>query len=227
MRQRLLPTLILLVACDGAPRASVSDSASWNRFPRVVPNTCTGESCSTQFTAVACAEVRLRTAQSDTASLGPTVRLNDTVNVTQTDLHLEAPGVVVFRSAHVLEKEDHEGEPRPAVDTLRFRAGDTLYLLHHIQLGQWQAVFRDTSRQITDGFWFADRTLPGVGGSIASDSGIAIARSYPKTSTWWHVSLRDGSKGFWKFEHGAWERGLKPEGKYWEIDCQGRSAALR
>jgi hypothetical protein len=219
--------MLMFVACDGAPRAPVSDSAMWNRFPRVVPNVCTGESCSTQFTAVACAEVRLSTAQSDAASLGPTVRLNDTVHVTQTDLHLEAPGVVVFRKAHVLEKEDHDGEPRPAVDTLRFVAGDTLYLLYHIGLGQWQAVFRGTSRRISDGFWFADPALPGRAGSMASDSVIAIARSYPKTSTWWHVSTGDGLKGFWKFDHEAWQRGLKPEGKYWEFDCQGRSATLR
>jgi hypothetical protein len=150
------------------------------------------------------------------------VPINDTVHVTQTDLHLEAPGLVVFRQAHVLEKEDHDGEPRPAVDTLRFVAGDTLYLLHHIELGQWQAEFRGARHRITDGFWFADRALPGHAGSTARDSAIAIARSYPKTSAWWHVSLRDGSKGFWKFDYEDWRQGLKPEGKYWEMDCQSR-----
>src|SRR5688500_12570876 len=39
-----------------------TDSVPWDRYPRVLVNGCIGETCSTRFEAIACREVRLRTA---------------------------------------------------------------------------------------------------------------------------------------------------------------------
>jgi hypothetical protein len=245
--KRLIPFLALIVACQPTPDVPASDtvqptaapqsaevrepdptpapvadadSVPWNRYPRVLANMCIGETCSTKFPAVACREVRLRTAPSDDAPLDVTVALKDTVNVTQTDIHLEAPGVVVFRRAYVHDSHDVDGEIKPASDTLRFAAGDTLYLLRYYSLGSWLVAFRDKKYDwFSDGFWYADSETPGLLGSSARDSSVAVARSYPKTSTWWHVALEDGRRGFWKFDMDAWREGLKPEGKYWEVDC--------
>src|SRR5687767_8837465 len=101
---RFLPFLTLIVACQPTPKVSVGDTAistatpqsaappkpdttttlvadadsvPWNRYPRVLANMCFGESCGTNFPAVACREVRLRTAPSDNAPLDVTVALHD------------------------------------------------------------------------------------------------------------------------------------------------------
>lgn len=207
---------------DATPAAGTADSGSGTQPARVLADDCMGESCSSRFPAVACREVQLRTAASDTAALGATVAQNDTVDVTQSDLHLEAPGVIVFKKAWVYDKVDVDGEIMPATDTLHFAEGDTLYLIRYLSLGGWTASVRGKPYEISDGFWFADDRAPGYLGSSRRDSSIAVARSYPKIATWWHVSLRDGRRGFWKFDGDRWREGLKPEGKYWEFNCQGK-----
>lgn len=247
--KRLVPFLPLIVACQPTPKVSAEDSSTpraapalagpatvdttvlvtdadsvpWNRYPRMIANMCFGESCDTSFPAVACREVRLRTAPSDNAPLDVSVPLNDTVNVRQTDLHLEAPGVVVFRKAHVIANDNGDDIKVPRRDTLRFAAGDTLFLLRYYELGTWQAAVRGRKYDISDGFWFAGE-MPGRMGSYSdTDSSVAIARSYPRVSEWWYVALRDGRRGFWKFDADAWREGLKPQGKYWEFDCNGNN----
>lgn len=236
--KRLLPLLtFLIIACDRVPKPAsgdlrisdttgpakrdATDSASWNRYPRVVANTCVGEACETGFPAIACREVRLRTAPSDSAPLGVTVPLNDTVSVTQTDLHLEAPGVVVIRGPHVADHVDFNNERTPVTDTLRLVAGDTLYLIRYNSLGSWDVAVRGKTYTITDGFWFG-RHIPDMLGESSRDSSVAVARSTPRTVTWWHVSLGDGRRGFWRFDLDSWAEGMKPDRKYWENDCSGK-----
>ena len=227
----VLALLMLMVACDNRGKPKLSDTAlkptpapSIAGYPRIVPNACMGESCTTSFPAIACQAVQLRMTAADTASLGPHVPLHDTVQVTQTDLHLEAPGIVVFRGAYVLDdEEDDDGNKHPLADTLRFAAGDTLHLVQYIGLGRWEVKLRGESHVISDGFWHTPENMGDVLGGSSPDSSVAVARSYPRISTWWDVQLRDGRRGFWKFHHETWREGLKPEGKYWEQDCRSGS----
>jgi hypothetical protein len=246
---RVIPLLLLIGACREAPKptpdsgesaaapSAVAPAATPNgatgattltldaafpvRYPVVEQTSCIGESCDTAFPAVACRSVQLRTAPADTASLGPVIALNDTVDVTQTDLHLEAPGVVQFLAAYVHNRDSNgDGAPTPAKDTVRFSAGDTLYLVRYIGQGWWDAVLRNKQYRISDGYWYSS-DLPGQLGTFSLDSSVAIARSYPRVATWWHVSIRDGRQGFWKFDQERWREGLKPHRKYWEFDCNG------
>ena len=168
-----------------------------------------------QFEAVACRDVPLRTAPFDTAAFGDTIRRGDTVSVVQTDLHMESPGIIVFRKAYDLDWESGEDGRYPASDTLRFAEGDTLFLLRYIGLGRWQGAFRGRKVMLSGGFWFAADSVEGsMIGSSTSDSSVAVAQSYPVLSSWWHVEPKLGHRGFYKERE--WRQGLKPEGKYWE-----------
>jgi hypothetical protein len=194
-------------------------SVPWNKYPRLRPNDCAGEACDIRFPAVACAEVQLRSAPSDNAPLDIVVPRNDTVLVTQTDMRLESPGVVVFRKAWTYDRVDTDDGLLPGSDTVHFAAGDTIYLLRYYGLGNWEAAVHGKRRAISGWFWFSEDML----GTFNSDSSIAVGRSSPKVSTWWHVSVKDGRRGFWKFDSDGWRTGLKPDAKYWEGDCNGNS----
>jgi hypothetical protein len=194
-----------------------SDSVAWNRYPRVMINECIGEACSMRFQAIACRDVVLRSAPFDTAALGDTIRRNDTITVLQTDLHMESPGIVVFRKAFDLDYVNGDEGAYPADDTLRFAVTDTLYLLRYRGMGFWQGALRGRKVLLSDGWWFASDSIEGgfLGSASSDSSAAAVARSYPVVSDWWHVALEGGRRGFWRNDV-DWREGLKPEGKYWE-----------
>ena len=172
-------------------------------FPIVFEASCEGEGCQTSFEARACAAVELR-ARSDAAS--PVVaRLaeGDSVPVRRTDLHIVQPGIVVVKKAIVRKSEPSmdDDQPMPRSDTLRFAAGDTVYLLQYEQLGWWSYWWKGKSIDGA-GFWGAvgDGDALGV---RASDTSQAVARSQPVIERWWLLGDDTHSMGWWRADSAA------------------------
>jgi hypothetical protein len=163
-------------------------------MPMVFPRMCEGESCDVEFPALACAAVELRSAAADTAPIVARIATGDTVNVRTIDLHVVKPGLVILRRDFALDWAD-DGEQRyPAKDTLRFNAGDTVYLLHYESLGSWTWWHRG-HLQSGNEFWAgpAHEKLGGV--TQSDDSSVAVARSHPRRASWWRVELPSGAPG--------------------------------
>jgi hypothetical protein len=184
---------------DTAPPLPAVSQASAQRpgMPMVFPRTCEGEDCGVEFPALACAAVEFRSAAADTAPVVAHVAKGDTVNVRSIDLHVTEPGLVVLRRDFALDWAD-AGEGRfPAAATLRYAAGDTVYLLHYNELGSWTWWYRG-SVQSGNEFWAgpAHERLGGV--TRSRDSSVAVARSHPWRETWWRVELPSGASGWWR-----------------------------
>jgi hypothetical protein len=167
-------------------------------YPHVYEGACEGESCVATFDGLACRDVRLRTSPHDTSGTALMVRKGDTVGVRQ-DLHLMAPGIVLIRADFTRDSAPDESDNQgPATDTLRFKAGDTLFLLAYEQLGHWLGAWHGRVVRVTE-FW---RGLDD--GSVGSgwprrDSAIGVALSHPRTVRWWRVTLRSNRVGWWRY----------------------------
>jgi len=165
--------------------------------PVVFPQTCEGESCEVQFPALACAAVELRSAPADTASVAARIAPGDTVEVRTRDLHVLEPGRIVLRRDFALTEWQGEGGRHPRSDTLRFAAGDTVYLLRYIEVGAWTWWHRGRL-QDGDEFW-AGPLGDGPGAAThSSDSSVAVALSHPIRADWWRVEPRSGRAGWWR-----------------------------
>ena len=165
-------------------------------LPTVFPRTCEGEDCEVEFSAFACAGVELRSAAADTAPIVARISKGDTVNVRSIDLHLVEPGRVVLRRDFALDWVDDGEVRRPATDTLRFAAGDTVYLLHYDALGSW-TWWHGGRVQSGNEFWAGpvNERLGGV--TRSDDSSVAVGLSHPRRQYWWRVEQPSGTSGWW------------------------------
>jgi hypothetical protein len=190
-------------------------------MPLVIERFCQGESCSVEYPALACAPVELRAAAADSAAVVARVRRGDTVDVRTRNLHVLEPGRVVVRRDFALTWDvDAEGDRSPRQDTLRFTAGDTVYLLHYHELGSWAWWHRGRTASGSE-FW-AGPEDGDLGGAIFSDdASLAVGLSQPRTEDWWHVVPRSGRPGWWRADTLDGLMSI-PAMQKWSDDCPNR-----
>jgi hypothetical protein len=196
-----------------------ADSSGHLVFPIVLVNACEGEDCETQFTALACDDAVLRSASSVRAPRVARITRGDTVEVRRTDLHIIRPGIVVLKRAYVLDSEasdDPDQSRIPRTDTLRFAAGDTLYLLRYLELGSW--LWWHGRPSSGSEFW-AGPAGEGYGGAThRSDSSLAIARSQPEVDVWWLIERQGATSAWWLRDSRGSIRSL-PAMQHWGEHC--------
>jgi hypothetical protein len=144
---------------------------------------------------VACSSLTLRERDAATAPVTGTLRAGDTAVVTDGNLELLAPGVVVLQRDTLLATDD--GAPR--IDTLRLARGDTVYVLEYRELGHWTLWYRG---RLTDGveFWNGPgQAYFGVG----RDSLPGRSLRAPVTMTWLHLRGAGSAQGWWLRHHQA------------------------
>lgn len=178
-------------------------------MPRMFHDVCQGESCGIQLTVLACTTLTLHADASDSAPVTGRVAARDTVRVRHRDLHLVAPGVVRIRKSFVLDWDGGlEEERTPRADTVRFTAGDTLYLLHYEELGRWRWWNRGRVSS-GDEFWQGALTAHNAGTPV-TDSSVAEILSRPVLEEWWRVEGPAAVSGWWHVAH-ARERAVDLE----------------
>ena len=193
--------------------------ASTDSFPAIHEESCEGESCMARFPVRACRDVALLAQPLDGADVRLALRAGDSADV-RTDVHLRRPGIVILRRDFVLSDDVEVTDPRysePREDTIRFAAGDTLYLLQYGELGSWVAWFRGTRLYLME-FW---------GGEVQAERGprdsaqaeVAVGVRAPDIAYWWRVTLPDGRMGWWRNDESS---ALIPAGEYgakWGWEC--------
>jgi hypothetical protein len=187
-------------------------------FPIVFASACEGEDCETSFPALACDNAVLHGAPNGNAAIVARVTRGDSLVVKRTDVHVLHPGIVVLKQAYVLDADRAEdGEaPHPRADTLRFAAGDTLYLLRYLALGEW--VWWRGRVSAGSEFW-AGPVNGRLGGAMDSaDSSRAVARSQPAIQDWWLIQRPGGAVGWWLRDSLPSIRSI-PQMRHWEEHC--------
>src|SRR6266545_6268316 len=117
------------------------------RMPYIVEDECDGEGCIRSGTWAACSELVALRQKRPSAPVVFTIHAGDRFTSLTTDLHVEVPGIVVFR--HPMSNR-----PRPEgdqVDSIAFTPADTLYLLNSIGEGYLIWWFRG---QAAEGYQF-------------------------------------------------------------------------
>lgn len=185
-------------------------------YPIIYKNSCVGEICGAERVVLACADVPLHESASKDSPRSLMLKKGDTAVAGQ-DLHVIAPGIVVLKRDFVLDHViSEEGNRVPLADTLRFVAGDTVFLELYGQLGIWNARFRDRKLFIEE-FWGAPKKWDRLGGA-GTDSTSAVLRSEHYMDTWWPMQLADGRTGWmfkdpevdwtiirWRYTYNRWE----------------------
>ncbi len=167
-------------------------------LPRRLVGACEGEDCQYGYAVVACADLALRSGDSAGAPVVGWIAKGDTATVVTGNLWVLAPGVVVLRRDYVLASDEGEEGPIPRVDTLRFQAGDTVYVLEYGQLGEWEWWYKGRlsgGQEFWDGpsqraFRAGAEALPGHSLSVSH-------REY-----WLQLRASGGTQGWWReIEH--------------------------
>ena len=155
-------------------------------MPYIVKNACEGEGCARSGTWAACADVAARREKRLGAPVVFTVHGGEKFTALTVDLHIEAPGMVVFR---------HPMSNRPAeaneVDSIAFTPADTLYLLNSHGEGYLVWWFRG---QAAEGYQFwrdidADEVT-----KYPADTAVLVRR--PNTTRWVHARNAAGQEGW-------------------------------
>ena len=200
------------------------DRAGHPILPIVLRGACEGESCAGSFVAHSCMATALRATPSAEAPIVLRLAAGEFVQVRR-DLHVRAAGVVVVQRDFPLTRDDAEDDVVPRSDTVKFARGDTVFVLHYMELGRWAWSHR--GRLYDSGeFWSAapDQDL----GSKMGSSADAKALSTPKREDWWKVTRRNGSSGWWLRED--YDEALQSVEymQKWGDDCtQARARAAR
>ena len=194
------------------------DRSQWRpRMPMVRVGSCPGEDCTYGSLVTACQDLPL--AASDSIRAKPAcvvVHKGDTVTLVTGNLHLLEPGIVVMRRDYAItdifdESSDYKAA-RP--DTLRFYAGDTVYVLNYLELGAWDWWYRGKPGS-GDEFWtgaFQRSYGPG------DDQRPAVAISKPHGEWWYKLQVDTGSEGGWiRGGRGRWvDRKFIPLNSDWK-----------
>ncbi len=174
-----------------------NDTARHPPLPYIVRGSCEGEDCSYGYEAVACKFVDLMASDTTNKTVVGKVKNGDTVTVQTGNFHVVSPGIVVMKRDYAITDKMDEGTSYgPRQDTLRFFAGDTVYVLDRGELGWWTWWYRG-KRQSENEFWsgpaqtaFGDEELP------------AVSFSRPRGQMWYQVRTKSGVEGWWEWEHG-------------------------
>jgi len=173
------------------------DRSRWRpKMPMVRVGSCPGEDCTYGNLVVACVDLPLFAADSLGAKQsGVTIRKGDTVTLVTGNLHLTEPGIVLIkRDYEITEYSNSEGGPRqPRPDTLRFFAGDTVYVLDYLELGDWNWWYRGNAGA-SEEFWTGvlQRSYgPG------DDQRPAISVSKTRGEWWYKLQVNQQDEGGW------------------------------
>jgi hypothetical protein len=150
-------------------------------LPRIIKGYCESEDCFYPWHPRACRELTLYKADSAGAAIAGRIAAGDTFTVENSNLHILAPLKVVFSKAYAItESYDIDGPHGPRPDTVRFAAGDTLYVFerelfrtwwYHGMLGHGQPFWNSTD-EVSQG----------------------------RTIMWYQVTRADRSQAWWKRE---------------------------
>jgi hypothetical protein len=166
-------------------------------IPRIVKDFCPGEDCGYPHELIACRQLVLYSTDSTGAAQVGHANARDTITVETGNLHIRAPGRVVFKKDYAItQRFDGEGSPiGPRRDTsARFAAGDTLYLLESEFPGLITWWYRG---KLGRGFRFWPRR-----GAEDSDDGTSAAVQLSETMAvfWYRIKTSTGASGWWKNE---------------------------
>lgn len=202
--QRPTPTLValdpsLVIDTTVSDTGLRLDARGRPRLPITYANGCEGEDCLTSFRAVVCAQAVLRQRPSIGAPFVASVQEGDTIHVDRVDFHVVSPGIVVIKRPVVLDRYHGIADDKvhARTDTLRFAAGDTVYLTRYGELGWWSYVWRGQERS-SESFWGTPPDSEALAmGVVSSDTSRAAARSQPTREYWWLVSQAGEVRGWW------------------------------
>lgn len=156
-------------------------------MPYIVKNACEGEGCARSGTWAACRDVAaLRETPLD-APVAFTIHRGDKFTALTIDLHVEAPGMVVFRHA-MSNAPEREGDQ---VDSIAFTPADTLYLLNSHGEGYLVWWFRG---QAAEGYQFWRDIHEDEVTKYPADTAVLIRR--PKTIAWVRARNAAGQEGW-------------------------------
>jgi hypothetical protein len=145
--------LALISAALLAPSPAVAQTSLRNPAPPtpwIASGTCPGEGCTFDEAWTACTTVVARKEKRPDASPAFILHRGDQVRVVTGDVHVDVPGMVVFRDTLTYVPEP--GVPS-SHDTVRFARTDTLYLLNYLGEGSlvWWLHGRADTGQV---FWW-------------------------------------------------------------------------
>ena len=178
---------------------------------------CPGEDCTYGNLVTACESLPLVATDSVGAKpTGVVVHRGDTVTLATGNLHLIEPGIVLVKRDYAItdvvdESADYKA---PRSDTLRFVAGDTVYVLNYLELGAWEWWYRGKPGS-GDEFWtgaFQRSYGPG------DDQRPAVAISKPRGEWWYKLQVgTDGEGGWMRGGRGRWiDRKFIPLNSDWK-----------
>jgi hypothetical protein len=149
-------------------------------LPRIVPDGCAEDGCGFPWQRFACHELALRATDSDDAPLVGKIAAGDTFTIESSHLQIVAPAKVLFRKDYAItEAYGIDGAHGPRPDTVRFAAGDTLYVFEHgEEFTRW---------------WY--RGMLGRGLPFW-DEGDEL--SPQRTVTWYEVTRPNAASAWWK-----------------------------
>lgn len=209
-----------IYAPDSAGTASARDAAlpkrdhsTWRpQMPMVMAGACPGESCGYGFDVVACEALKLQAADSLGAKDVLTLAKMDTATLVTGNYHVTQPGLVLLRRDYVqsdieLLEETSEGKTTmPRRDTLRFFAGDTVYILTYLELGSWRWWYRGKAGS-GDEFWSG--SLQRYWGRHGDPERPAITIAEGRGEWWYRLRSRLGSEGWLRITRdSAWAGGM-------------------
>lgn len=173
------------------------DKSRWRpKMPMVRAGSCPGEDCEYGYLVKACKDLPLLATDSSGAlPTGITLRKGDTATLVTGNLHLLEPGIVVMKRDFAITDIVDEGSdykaPRP--DTLRFFAGDTVYVLDYLELGSWNWWYRGKLGS-GDEFW-TGVLQRSYSGDEAQRPGVSISR--PRGEWWYQLKIDTDTEGGW------------------------------
>ena len=173
------------------------DRSQWRpKMPMVRAGSCPGEDCEYGYLVKACKDLLLFATDSSGAKpTGITLRKGDTATLVTGNLHLLEPGIVVMKRDYAITDIVDEGSdykaPRP--DTLRFFAGDTVYVLDYLELGSWNWWYRGKPGS-GDEFW-TGVLQRSYSGDEAQRPAVSISR--PRGEWWYRLKIDTDTEGGW------------------------------
>jgi len=160
-------------------------------MPYIVKNACEGEGCAGSGTWAACIDVAALREKRLGAPVVFTVQGGEKFTALTIDIHVEAPGLVVFR--HPMSNRSDEGNE---VDSIAFTPADTLYLLNSHGEGYLVWWFRG---QAGEGYQFWRDIDANEVTKYPADTAVLVRR--PKTTHWVHARNAAGQEGWIVFDY--------------------------
>jgi len=170
----LAAPLVVLRGTAQTPQRNPAPPAPW-----IASGACPGEGCSFGVWT-ACTTLVVRKEKRSDAPPAFTLRRGDQVTAITGDVHVDVPGLVIFRDTVTYVPE----LIGPSQDTVRFSPADTLYLLNYLGEGflVWWLHGRAQTGQI---FWW---TWP----EPNPDPAPRAVLVRPTRALWW-VRVRNGA----------------------------------